>query len=400
MTWRRASAALVLSLAVVAATNRDGGTPNRQSAPADAYSYWALAAAAPALPDEVLLFHHVQRIALPFALGLLHDATGVPLHTLFQSAVVLLAAGILALAALALRDRGVHPAAAALVGAALACNPWVFRPSFAFPEMVSDLGFVFGLAIAMHGLLGGHATPVLIGQLVASASRQTGVVLVPVIALWMWRDRTRWARVPGATRLAAVLAAAVVAAAIYLATWQIAIPIAAPPENVAHLTGIAPWLATAFDPAVFGAFAVRALLPLVIPLGIVVLATRSPWAQGSESGAVPLLLVASLCLGLQPVLAGPEFTGGNGPRLVALGLLPLYLAAGLALHDARAFTSATTTPRLAVVGLLLAVGSLHHWYVLTATPSRLQQGFFAVAYAAGCAGTLALVTSELRAARR
>ena len=112
---------------------------------------------------------------------------------------------------------------------------------------------------------------------------------------------------------------------------------------------------------------------------------------------IPVLLAASIFIAVQPLLAGPELTGGNGPRLVTLGLLPLAMAAGVALRRARAFDAASL-PRLAGIIAFLVLASLHHWFVLAAVPTTTARVFFGAAYAVACVGCFSLAALEARAA--
>src|SRR4029079_7909388 len=76
-----------------------------------------------------------------------------------------------------------------LVVAILALNPWGFRYWLAFPEYVNDVAFVLGLAIVVKGLVDGQGARVVLGQLLASLARQTGLLLVPLVVVWLCRDR-------------------------------------------------------------------------------------------------------------------------------------------------------------------------------------------------------------------
>lgn len=391
--------ALVLCLAV-AATNRYEAPPQPAFVLGDAYAYFMLAQAAPGLPKDQLSFHHAQRIVIPYVLGVIGHVVPVPIHRLFQILVVLMAAAILAIVAAILNDLSVHRPQAILVLAILAFNPWAFRPYLTFPEMVNDLGFVLGLAILLRGLLKGRAAPVLLGQLVASASRQTGLLLVPVVAVWLWRDRARWGEMAVPRRLALCLASGVLAASVYAATAQVAARFSGANENAMHLVGMWSWLAMQFDTFVLAAFLARVIISPLILVGLLLVMSGSRRTHGTDSDAVPILLFASMCIWAQPLLAGPEITAGNGPRLLTIGLLPLCLALAIRLRDAGVFAGASSSRRLLCGVALLALGSMHHWYVLARVPSLTHKVFFALAYALACAGCVALTAFEVRDAQR
>ena len=389
-----------LCLAVVVVTNRYEGPPHPEFVPADAYSYLILAQSAPGLPQEMDSFHHAQRIFIPYIVGLIHYVAPIPIHELFRILVLLMAAVILTILAGMLGDLSVHHRQTAFVVAIVAFNPWAFRPYVTSPEMVNDPGFVLGFAIMLRGLLNRNMAAVLLGQLAASASRQTGLLLVPVVAAWLWRDRDQWGRLSASRRLALCLAAAMIAGTVYAATWQVAARLGEADENLEHVTGIASWLATEFDPLVLGGFLARAVMSPLIPLGLLLVAVRGRKTTGRGSNAIPSLLFAGACVSIQPLLAGPELTGGNGPRLVTIGLLPLYVALAIALRDAAVFTTAVGIRRLLAAGVLLFAASLHHWYVFAADPSVTHTTLFAAAYALASVGCLALTAFDVREVSR
>ena len=372
---------------VLVATNRYEGPPTSENfVPGDSYSYLTLALSAPGLPQETLHFHHSQRIAIPYLLGLLHLAVPIPIHGLFQLAVVVIALATLLIVAGLLEALSLHRRQAALVLAVLALNPWAFRPYFTFPEMVNDLGFVLGLSVMLRGLVLGKGAEVLLGQIVASLSRQTGLLLVPVAAVWLWRDRETWGPTRASRRMVLGLAAGALAGGIYLGTARLAAGFSLPNENAEHLLGMAHWLTTQFNALVLADFLLRALMPTLIPVALLLGIGADKTRSGRGSNAVPMLLFASLCIWAQPMLGGPDMIGGTVIRLVAIGLLPLCLALAIRLRDAGAFAERNSRWHLAWVGVLVALASLHHWYVFTSAPSIWHKGLFATAYVLAVAG--------------
>lgn len=173
---------------------------------------------------------------------------------------------------------------------------------------------------------------------------------------------------------------------IYAGTAQIAVGFSEPNDNMLHMFGIVSWLTSQFDGFVLTGFFLRALTPLLIPVAFLVGIARR-WNHESDSGAVRMLLFASLCIWAQPLLAGPDVTGGNAPRLVTIGLPPLCLVLAIKLRDAGVFADMSGSRRLPWVMALLALGSMHHWYVSARIPSFGQQLFFAAAYALAAIGS-------------
>jgi len=374
----------IVLCAALAATNRYAGPPlTRDFNPGDAFFYYAIAEAAPALADETLYFHHAQRLAAPYVVGLLHRAAPIPLHDVFRAAVLLLMLAILLVSQSVLEQLALHRRQAGVILGALALNPWVFRPYLTFPEMIPDLAFVLGTALMLRGLAAGRGRDVLIGQLVASLGRQTGLLLVPMAAAWIWRDREVWGRIAARRRAGYAIASAGLAGSVYLATGAVAASFSFPSDNAEHLYGMVLWLATMFDPAVLAEFLTRAALPPLLGTGLILGLGRRAWLAGRASDLAPVLAFGSLCIWAQPILGGPEITGPTVIRLVAIGVLPLLVLLGTALHASGAFAAAASGPRLAGVWALVAIGSLHHAYVFTG-------------YVLASAGCAAIAAREVR----
>ena len=206
----------------------------------DAESYEQIARAAPGLPAGQLPFHHAQRLAGPYLVGLAARAGGLEVRPVMAAATggcLLLA--ILALAA-AVVSIGVSIREFAICLALFALH-FSLRFYLVAPGMLPDALFICGLALVLHGLTGRSLAVVLAGTLLAAAGRQTALLMLPGIALWIgcgqgWAQRSRlW-------KCAAIGAAIASAAGPYLASAGIASRFALPSENIVHLTGVFEWM--------------------------------------------------------------------------------------------------------------------------------------------------------------
>ncbi|MBI4887722.1 MAG: hypothetical protein HY824_11565 [Acidobacteria bacterium] len=382
----------VAALIFVVATARAEGPPpdDLTFVPGDSYSYLRIAEAAPGVPAEPVFFHYAQRVTLPYLIGLVHEATGLPLHALFQLSAVLIVVAILVVFARVLERLAVDGAAAALALSTFVLNPWAVRAYLTYPEMVTDLGFVLGLAVLLHGLANERLATLLAGQLIASLGRQTGLLLVPLAVLWVWQV---WGR---RSRLAACGAVAGIAAGVYAATAALAAGFSYPSENAAHVTELLPWLGTRFDAALLASFLVRLVIAPAIPV-LMMLASVHRWRPvPGRRRLVAILCAGSVAIWLQPLLAGPDLTVGNGPRLTALGLLPVCAAAGIVLGDTLA-APAPGSRRFFALLALLALASMHHVYVFSQTPTEMQRALFAATYSIACLGILVVTRAGMRA---
>lgn len=378
--------------AAVLVTNRFEDAPADPTfVPGDSVSYLAMAEAAPGLPSASIGFQHAQRIAIPYLLGGIHRLVPVPLHRLFQTAVVILQLAILFLVCRLLARLGIRRNQALIVIAVLVFNPWAFRAYLTYPEMINDVGFVAGLALLLEGLLKGSGPAVLSGQLVASLSRQSGLLLLPMALLWIGRGATPWSSLHRTERIAWCAAALAIAAGVYLATGQIASVFAGPSDNLAHLVGLIAWAIDDFDARTLIIFAARMVVAPAIPLLLLWAVVRH---SRGHTGPAMLLWCGAVCLWAQPLIAGPAITAGNGPRLVALGLLPLGLILAIRLRESGAFAPARPS-HVGATLVLLAIGSLHHQFA--AVPPVMDRLWFGVTYAAVCVGILLITITQRQA---
>ena len=152
----------------------------------DMYWYYLIADTAPCLPQpqQTVPFQISQRLAFPYLVGLIHMAVPIPLHWLFQMGAILAVLGSLLLVASILTSQSLHPRQVVVVLAIVAFNPWTVRPYLTDPA-TTRLTFMLGLALVLRGLFAARTGMVLLGQLVASLSRQTGLLLLPLIAVWL-----------------------------------------------------------------------------------------------------------------------------------------------------------------------------------------------------------------------
>jgi hypothetical protein len=109
-------------------------------------------------------------------------------------------------------------------------------------------------------------------------------------------------------------------------------------------------------------------------------------------------LLGALGIWAQPLLAGPEITGGNIQRLVTLGLVPALLAMATLLRETDP-TGARVERAAAAIAVLLALGSMHHHYVGTWLPffetNRVSIGLFLL----GTISTVVVIGAALRQSR-
>jgi hypothetical protein len=391
----------------VAATNRFTNPDRDQAivatAAGDSFSYFAIAESAPRLPvDRHLPFHHAQRLAIPFLLGLANRVVPISSSNLFLVCVAVLQLMTLLVVATIAFELQLSAAQAELVVAIMAFNPWASRYYLAFPGMVADVAFVFGLSVVLLGLFRQRLSLVFAGLLFAAVARQTTLVLIPGTLLWIWLD---WERVaPHGLRWRTLVAASVIGLpfVVYLMTARIATQFAAPSENLDHLTGLFTWARSSFNVRTLAAFVLRAITPLAMAVSIWLGCRR--WDGGAPSWSrqesVRSWLLAGLALSVcaQPLLGGPAKSSDAVIRLTSLALVPVALAVALQVRRARLFDHVAGATPVLVLGAIIAVASMHHETTyLGWSPEQLPR--FAVILASASLGAFLVTRSDCMVGR-
>lgn len=360
-----------------AAMPRDAGLVQRCCT--DAVAYVGMARAFPQLPDEqppTMRFHHAQRFALPWIAGGLARITPLSIDGSFRALTIGLALGVILLTLVLLRQVGASSATQSGMLALFVFNAYAFRFNLAFPWYVADTGFVFGLVLTLTGLMRGNTGVLLAGLLIAAVSRQTALLILPAILAWLafvddWSSKR--------IRVPLMVACLALVVGVYHATGRVAASFATGNTNIEKLSGIFTWVAHDFSTGTLLEFVARMFLPALPVLLIgVALAVRHHTSLRTDL-RFWLLVSMSAAIVAQPALAGPGVIGGNAPRLVMLGFVPLLVALAHVMSFNRFELPAT--PRFwAIFGTGAFLSSLHHIYSFLARDDSLFAARFALVF--------------------
>lgn len=387
----------VLLFGLVVVTNRvtdlDSDRILFQRAANDSQDYLAIARAAPKLPaprsvDDSLAFHRGQRFAIPYSVGLVSKVSGATIHTAFRISVLAVGLSIVLLLGSILHDLNVGKWQSRIVVALFVLNPWTLRESLTFPELINDIGFVLGTIVVIQGLVKSSRWRVVAGQAIASLSRQSGLLLVPMSLMWIWSSAYDRPRARKAIDSIAVIAAAV---ALYVSSAIIARSYSGENRNTRIALGGADWISQGFNVAMLTDFLGQLIFPFLAAAPFIVLA----WIPGGGLRKTRPLLVGAALILAQVFLMGPFIVGGNGERLGALALIPLLVALGIWLRDAGALAGPDANLPGSSVILILSVMSLHHLYSASFLPFAGRRSVFGLVYATGLA-ILALIAFRQR----
>lgn len=379
----------------VLATNRwfswDGGIDYLGST--DGRDYETIARAAFGLPTTLVPFHKMQRFPLHYLLGGLSHLSGAGLPVVYALGLAALLFTTLACLVRALESFGLGRRKFALLMALFVLNPYVFRFFLIAPITAQDLLFVAGSSAMLLGLVEARVALVLAGAATAALGRQTALVLLPGMTLWMV-CATTWAARPLRRRLFQSGAVSATVIAIYFLLGAVARPVSAANLTSEHVLGLFQELAA--GELRLGALAeltLRLLIPYALAGGLLAALARKKELARPETLAC--LLNAALVTA-QPFLAGPQLTGRNASRLSSFGLLWVVAALAMASRNQDKFFE---NRRLFGVALACATAaSFHHMYTLFGPASAAR--FCAIQFAlALLLGGMACVAATPRGTR-
>jgi hypothetical protein len=378
-------------LAFVAVTNRwlgwDGGFSYVQAN--DERAYLTIARAFPGLPDQRIADQHAQRWVVHWAIGGLSDLFGTaPQTTYYWVAAALAIAVSLVLTAVLIR-LGVSLAAAAVALAVFILSPYAFRFYAFAPGYLADLVFELGLVVALLALARRSLPLLLLGLAAGALGRQTMLVVVPVVVVWV-ALAAEWRRADGRRPWAAAAAVLIVPAVSYMVVKGVAADFSNAGFELSRLTILdtvmdlpetASDLANHVAHTAIVLIVVTALLAATLPSLDLRRQPAELWGPLAIGAAIVLQVLV-----LNPDPIAYDYSSSNEPRLAAMALPALAVAFAVARRNVEQASLAAreNAPALAVAGvLLLAVASSHQRFTIVSTGSAGVT--FALQLAAGAA---------------
>ena len=366
--WRLTAVALSL-LGFLAATNRYVGTSEdiHLLHDTDSLSYRAMAHAAPGLLHRRIPEWHAERFSVEWVIGSLAKLLHLGLTPAYFIAVGAVIVTICLVLVDLLERIGMSRGAGSVCLALFVLNPYTLRSYLLGPAGVADLVLVLGATIAVRGLVLRSPAGVLGGVLLGTIARQTAVPAAVVAAAAIVID-PRWRARLGRWRVPLALAALAAAVGCYGIIRVVAHPFSGPSPSLHVIT----LLGAPRSLHVIAEHFARCVIPL--PAVSAILAA-SWWArrralatvEGSAEARTPVAFWTSLAFGAaivaQAMVLNPVWASYNEPRLSALGIVPLVVAAALGLRELeRGRGSALPRSATATALALLALGSFHHIY--------------------------------------
>lgn len=328
----------------------------------DTRSYYWIAKSIPELHKINIPHHHAQRFVVPAVIGGSARIAGLREETGFYLTVLILSMCILYGWQRLIESSGYSSPTSLLLMGLFIFNPYALRYPLAFPGMVGDLVFVWSLINVLRSLFSGRAISLIFWMLLMALARQTVIACLPAILLGVLLLPS-WNRL-GNTKILYGMGLVAVVATIYWQTGKIASQFSFPTSSWQDLWDGIRWYRFAFQwnefILFFARFTITFWIPLTLLFGGLVFGNKIPRSPSGRSEEIVLwVLVVGICA--QPILFGPEITGGNIQRLCNLSLVGVLLLLAPWL-EMTPLSQKGSTARLAAVLLVLWASSLHHLY--------------------------------------
>jgi len=310
----------------------------REQFAGDVAAYEQIARAAPHFPQQPLQQQHAERFPIHWLVGTISDGTGIGLHDVYRAASLLLLLLIVVVLARTLRRLEVDLRPRIILTGLVIASAYPMRYLLAAPGMLADALFLVGFALALWALETRRDATLVAALLLGVLGRQTAVpVALVAAAILLTRRRFRVAA-----------AAAVLPVLLY-----VGLHVVASRFTQGHVLGSSSWLVSTFGhPRELGSHFGRMAIVLAVPLA----AAAGAWYRTRVApAAAPLLLAATVIA--QPLVLSPELVAKNEPRLAALALPALALAAALPVRAAALGTAETV-----LLSIAIFASSLHARY--------------------------------------
>lgn len=343
----------------------------------DVAPYMKITEAAPNFPKEEIAFHLAQRFFVPYLMGVCAKLLGVNSHAVYYFFSLSLALSILVVFVTILHNLAISSRKSLLCVALLIFNPYMFRYYALVPGMSQGLLFNFGLGVILWGLISVRTFVLFLGICLAGLGRQTEILVLPWVALWVILV-PNWIKLRSLKqRLMIAFSVFIIGIGIYKITGWIARPFSLPSTSYLAVLGSYIWIKSGqFTFFSFFEYILRIVLPFVLGTSLIGVFILKDYFPRMQHEALPfglsLLMAASIVA--QPLLSGPDVAGQSATRLSAHGMIPFLV--GLA-YFLRAYSIPTWIETLSsqwFIGLLILIfiGSFHHLYSVIGPQTAFQ----------------------------
>lgn len=326
----------------------------------DTYSYKSISENAPGFPTSDMTYQHAQRFIIPYLLGNISHIFEIKIYNVYRYANLVLIGGILILVFAIFQTLRFSNEAYYVGLSLIVFNPYIFRLHLAFPGLVTDIGFMFGLSLICFSLLRTKIKGLLLGSFVMIISRQTGLLALPGILGWLYFSDL-WKCVILKKKALIVIGLLCINIFVYLLQIHVAEGFSKESHNIEYVTGILDWFLNHFNIQELFVFLIQGSIPYLMIVALVVGFGKMIAWKSINYKQIWLWLIFPLFICAQPYLGGPGMTGGNVTRLEAISFIPLIVGIICELDKQKVFCAVSKRVVFVVVCLII-LASFHHLF--------------------------------------
>ncbi len=332
----------------------------------DVAPYVSITQAAPDFPVDKMAFHHAQRFFAPYALGLIAKATNLDFRLFYYAATLFLTVGLVGVSTRIFKTLGLTARNTIFWNALLIACPYFFRYYALVPGMLQGLLFNFGLAVVLLGLLRVNIRILITGAILAALARQTTLLIIPTLVVWMLTSKNWKNAFTLPLRLATTALIVLMIGLIYKGSGWIVTSFAKQSVSSESISGLFVWLhSSLFSVRELAEYVLRVFLPFLViaisSLGFIELKVLKDLKKARYNNLAMMCFFMALCILAQPLLAGPIVAGQSASRLSTHGLVPFVMGAAYLSKRSRWLNRMSVFEFLGVLSLVFLL-SLHHLY--------------------------------------
>jgi hypothetical protein len=283
---------------------------------------------------ELIPYHHLQRWPIHLLVGKLSSVFNINLLDVYRLFIILIMLSM----SILIWQFNTNLSNKVIYLSVVILNPYSTRMYLYAPPLIHDYLFIFVLVMFILAIHNEDEKYLWISIFLSLFSRQTAIMLIPILI-------TSSCFIPFLRKILIkfTLIALFLFLFLYVLTKQI---FGSDPGSslLFHVNGLYRWVK---NPFVYGTYEFfRSFGFFIITLSPLLL-LRFTFKK------VPIAFIGFFYIALQPILAGPAFTGSNAARLIAYSLPFIGM---LALEKKQTFFT------VLLIVFLLLLNSLHHWY--------------------------------------
>ncbi|OGX23481.1 MAG: hypothetical protein A2Y03_04875 [Omnitrophica WOR_2 bacterium GWF2_38_59] len=352
----------------------------------DVRLYVKMAEKAPSVEYIGMRFHIAQRFFVNSIVGNLANFTGIGIAAVFSFMTFLCSIILIWYMhkLLLLFDFSLHNYCLGM--AFFIFNPYIFRYHALVPGLLHEIIFLIGVLVLIIGLIEGRMTKLITGCVLSVLARQTTVLMVPGLVLWILFG-SGWKEKHLKPRLFYAVLSVLSIIFTYFITSHVASLSLSESENLNHMIGIIEWVQeNGFNLSIISELILRTFMSHLLILSFIAAATinmRRYFVDVKLPFEFWALIIMMLVVVSQPILAGPFHTGypkGNGTRLGMMGIIPTLTAFCFFIKSIKCWPERFDRKELIVFASGILLGSIHHMY--TSFGPASSEGFLVMYFLA------------------